>query len=205
MLKHILSNTRKPDSSLSGSIILWSMNKGHEKLARWGLSKYDLSNKKFILDAGCGGGKNISNLLSITQNACVYGIDYSSASVKKSTEFNKKEIKEGRVKIFQADVSDLFFENESFDAVTAFETIYFWPSLCENFKEIYRILQKGGVFLVCNEISSEKDAEKWKKYIDMSVYTKSMIADFMKTAGFSDINIHSQPKNGWICVTGIKN
>lgn len=33
----------------------------------------------------------------------------------------------------------------------AFETIYFWSDLETNFKEIYRVLRKGGQFLICNE------------------------------------------------------
>ena len=203
MLKHIFSNTRKPRKSASGSFILWSMNIGHDKLTKWGLSLANFGDKKAVLDVGCGGGKNISNLLSLAPAATVYGADYSEASVEKSRKFNRKGIKDGRVKIFHAGVSNLPFEDESFDAVTAFETVYFWPDLNENFREIYRILKTSGIFLVCNEIASENEAEKWMKYIDMSAHTKIQIADYMKNAGFSDINMHEKAGRG-ICVTGIK-
>ena len=35
--------------------------------------------------------------------------------------------------------------------VTAFETVYFWPELAQNFREVYRVLKPGGVFFICNE------------------------------------------------------
>lgn len=180
------------------------MNIGHEKLAKWGLSYLDIRDKKSILDVGCGGGKNISNFLEIAQHARVYGVDYSDASVKKSEAFNKKGIEEGRVKVIHASVEKLPFEKESFDLVTAFETIYFWPDLNNNFREIYRILQNRGTFLVCNEISTPGEAEKWKKYIDMSVFTGDQIAEIMKDSGFEDVMIHERLNSKAICVIGVK-
>ena len=50
----------------------------------------------------------------------------------------------------QASVAELPFEAEQFDVVTAFETIYFWPELAQNFREVYRVLKPGGTFFICN-------------------------------------------------------
>ena len=46
----------------------------------------------------------------------------------------------------QASVAELPFEAEQFDVATAFETVYFWPELAQNFREVYRVLKPGGVF-----------------------------------------------------------
>ena len=46
----------------------------------------------------------------------------------------------------QASVAELPFEAEQFEVVTAFETVYFWPELVQNFREVYRVLKPGGVF-----------------------------------------------------------
>ncbi len=46
----------------------------------------------------------------------------------------------------QASVAELPFEAEQFDVVTAFETVYFWPELAQNFREVYRVLKPGGIF-----------------------------------------------------------
>jgi len=204
MLKQLFSNTRKPRSSLSGNFILWSMNIGHEKLAKWGLSYLDIREKESILDVGCGGGKNISNFLETARHARVYGVDYSGASVEKSKAFNRKAIEEGRAKVIQASVEKLPFDNESFDLVTAFETIYFWPDLSNNFREIYRVLRNGGTFLVCNEISTHEEAEKWIKYVDMSVFTGDQIVEKMKNSGFENVMIYEHSNSKWVCVIGVK-
>ncbi len=180
------------------------MNIGHEKLAKWGLSYLDIREKKSILDVGCGGGKNISNFLETALHARVYGVDYSGASVEKSKAFNRKAIEEGRAKVIQASVEKLPFDKESFDLVTAFETIYFWPDLSNNFREIYRVLRNGGTFLVCNEISTHEEAEKWIKYVDMSVFTGDQIVEIMKNSGFENVMIHEHSNSKWVCVIGVK-
>ena len=46
----------------------------------------------------------------------------------------------------QASVAELPFEAEQFDVATAFETVYFWPELAQNFREVYRVLKPGGTF-----------------------------------------------------------
>ena len=47
-------------------------------------------------------------------------------------------IRDRRCTVQQASVAELPFEAEQFDVVTAFETVYFWPELAQNFREIYR-------------------------------------------------------------------
>ena len=39
----------------------------------------------------------------------------------------------------------------------AFETVYFWPELAQNFREVYRVLKPGGIFFICNEANGETD------------------------------------------------
>lgn len=67
----------------------------------------------------------------------------------------------------QASVTELPFEAEQFDVATAFETVYFWPELAQNFREVYRVLKPGGIFFICNEANGEtaKD-DKWTQIIN---------------------------------------
>ena len=39
----------------------------------------------------------------------------------------------------------------SFDVVTAFETIYFWPDIEHCFNEVKKVLKPGGQFVIVNE------------------------------------------------------
>ncbi len=43
------------------------------------------------------------------------------------------------------------FDDEAFDCVSAFETVYFWEDLEKCFAEVHRVMKNGGTFLICNE------------------------------------------------------
>lgn len=185
MFKSFFENFRKPKDNFGGRFMLKSMNKGHEKLAKWGSSYINIDKKYTVLDLGCGGGRNIEYFL--TKADKVYGLDHSKTSVKMASEINKKAIKTGRCQIFVGDVKSLPFEDESIDIVTAFETIYFWNDIEECFKEIYRVLKEGGQFLICNEVSSKerRDVKKILKIINFEVYKAEDLTKILRGLGFT--------------------
>ena len=154
-------NTRKP-VGLGGKIMVAMMNFGHSAMAEWGLRFLQPAPDAMVLDCGCGGGANIKTLLKLCPKGKVQGIDYSAVSVEKARKVNAGAIAAGQCTVQQASVAELPFEAEQFDVVTAFETVYFWPELAQNFREVYRVLKPGGTFFICNEANGEtaKD-DKW--------------------------------------------
>ena len=159
-------NTRKP-VGFGGKIMVAMMNVGHSAVARWGLQFLNAAPDAKVLDCGCGGGANIKRLLKKCPQGIVKGIDYSSVSVEKSKKVNEAAITEGRCAVLQGSVADMMFADNWFDAVTAFETVYFWPDLPQCFREVYRVLKPGGTFLICNECSGDTDKDdKWMRKIE---------------------------------------
>lgn len=197
-------NTKKPEG-LGGKIMVAMMNSGHGKLADWGMSFLGLSTDAAVLDCGCGGGANLCKLLKRCPNGTVTGIDYSSVSVEKSKKLNAKTISEGRCCVLEASVAVLPFEDNKFDVVTAFETVYFWPGLVDCFREVYRVTKTGGIFLICNEATGDTDKnDKWTQLIDgMTIYRDAQLKTALREAGFTNIQIHKNKKD-WLCVTGQK-
>ena len=185
MFKSFFENFRDPKDNFGGRFMLKSMNKGHEKLARWGRSYLNIDKDYTVLDLGCGGGRNIEYFL--TKADKVYGLDHSITSVKMAGEINKKAIDTGRCKILVGDVKNLPFEDVSIDIVTAFETIYFWNDIERCFKEIYRVLKKEGQFLICNEVSSKerRDVKKLLKMINFEIYKPNDLTKMLTELGFS--------------------
>lgn len=185
MFKSFFENFRDPKDNFGGRFMLKSMNKGHEKLAKWGRSYINIDKDYTVLDLGCGGGRNIEYFL--TKADKVYGLDHSNTSVKMASEINKKAIDTGRCKILLGDVKNLPFEDESIDIVTAFETIYFWNDIERCFKEIYRVLKKEGQFLICNEVSSKerRDVKKLLKMINFEIYKPNDLTKMLRELGFS--------------------
>ena len=197
-------NNRKP-VGFAGKLMVAMMNLGHSPVARWGLQFLELAPDARVLDCGCGGGANMKRLLKKCPQGIVKGIDYSPVSVEKSKKVNEAAIAEGRCAVLQGSVADMMFADTVFDAVTAFETVYFWPDLPQCFREVYRVLKPGGTFFICNEANGEtaKD-DKWTQIINgMTIYTDADLKVYLEQAGFGRVQSHKN-KKGWLCVTAQK-
>ncbi|WP_406534510.1 class I SAM-dependent methyltransferase [Methanobrevibacter sp.] len=182
-------NMGNPQGKL-GNMQLKSMNKEHTPVSLWGLKHLDIKDDDIILDIGCGGGMNVKRMAEKAKK--VFGIDYSIVSVELSTEVNEDLIKNGLVEIVEGNVQSLPFEDETFDIVTAFETVYFWPDIEKCFGEVKRVLKPGGVFLIGMESNGDNNfiMKFWKHFIDMEMYTDEEIASFLENNGFSEITAY---------------
>ena len=74
-----------------------------------------------------------------------------SSFCKVTKNLNQKVIDEGRCEVIQGSVSELPFEDNTFDIVTGFETVYFWPDFVNDCKEVRRVLKDDGIMFICNE------------------------------------------------------
>ena len=183
-----------------GRLMLSGMNMGHSPMAKWTFEHIKAAPDADVADIGCGGGYNIKRFLKLCPQGHVFGVDISEESVKKSQAVNRKELGR-RCKITQGSAEKLPFKSESLDIVTAFETIYFWPDLSENFREVYRVLKSDGQFIVSND-SGDPDAHWEDKIPGMKMYQNDEIKRYMEDAGFFDVEIFTE-KN-MVCVIGHK-
>lgn len=199
-----IENTRRPEG-LGGKLMVAAMNIGHRALARWGLSFLHAPADAKILDCGCGGGANIRTLLKKCPKGIVKGVDYSAVSVEKARRLNQPAILDGRCVVWQGSVEQIIFADAWFDAVTAFETVYFWPELPRCFREVFRVLKPGGTFLICNECGGDNDKDKkWPEKIDgMTIYRDTQLQALLEQAGFCGIRSFKN-RRGWLCLTAQK-
>ena len=204
----LLLNARKPEGDL-GNDLIDDMNVNHQGLVKWSLKHLDISEGDVILDVGCGGGVNVEMFLKMARK--VYGIDYSELSVERSSELNRSAIDDGRCKIINASVSDMPFEDSSFDIVTAFETVYFWPDFINDLMEVRRVLKDGGTFFIANEALPNEYDERQRHIIDlldMKIYSRDELEASLKKAGFRKIKSFTKKSTDsftgddaeWICV-----
>ena len=212
--KELIINARKPVGEL-GDKLLDRMNESHESLAQWGVSHLDISKDDVILDIGCGGGVNVERFLQMTENK-VYGLDYSEIAVEKSTKLNQDAIDEGRCEVIQGSVSELPFEDNTFDIVTGFETVYFWPDFVNDCKEVRRVLKDDGIMFICNVAIPNEEDERQKELIDlldMKIFSEDEFDEYLREAGFSDIicfskagpdSLNRELVTGWLCVIARK-
>ncbi len=205
LFKRFVSQTRKPEGFL-GKLMVSGMNSGHAKLADWGFTHLPVIMPEKAVDLGCGGGRNVGELLKKYPKAHVTGVDYSELSVEKAKNCNRESIAAGRCSIQQGDVSALKFAGDTFDLATAFETVYFWPGLEKCFTQVAQVLKPGGYFMICNESDGmDETARRFEKIIDgMKLYTSDEIEAALRAAGFSEVKSDHHPSSPWITVLARK-
>jgi ubiquinone/menaquinone biosynthesis C-methylase UbiE len=203
MFEKFLDNFRKPQGMM-GRLLVASMNWGHTSVSHWGLKHLDIKPGDHILDIGCGGGKNVARMLKRASEGRVCGLDYSEVCVEKTTRLNRKAVRAGRSEIRLGSVSENPWSDNSFDIVTAFETIYFWPDFVNDLREVRRVLKPGGVFFICNEMNMPEEGEApyqfWIKKLDLKAYTPSDFQRYLTEVGFIGVNIVAEGK-GRMCVS----
>ena len=211
-MEETLRQCSKPTGD-TGKEVGKRMNERHKPLITWGLN-FLFNDKKRrglkILDIGCGAGLAINLMSKIVPDAQINGIDYSYEMVEAAIMYNKKLIETRKVAIQKGSVDKLQFKDDMFDIVIATETIYFWPSLLKNVKEVYRTLKNNGSFAIINEdydIKVNNSKPHTKAMIDsdkVNLLNKDEHIDLFKDAGFKDIKVNTIPSKGWIIVCGIK-
>jgi ubiquinone/menaquinone biosynthesis C-methylase UbiE len=201
----LVLNARKPNG-FWGKMMIRNMNKNHFEVTGWGLSHYDFKKTDVALDVGCGGGRTVNRISSMVSKA--YGIDYSQLAVEKSQKYNKRQIKQGRVEVARAGVSDLPYKDNTFDVVTAVETYYFWPDKLNDLKEINRVLKPEGTILMIFEMCrTEDNPEKWQEVeelINIKSVTEQEIIDILRNAGYVNIKTDKIPEKSWLTATAQK-
>jgi len=189
---------------LQGRLVAAMMNRHHEKLTLWGITKTTVGSDFVVLDVGCGGGKTVNRLAQLVPNGKVFGIDYSADMVKFSKKINKRLIAQNRVEIIESSVGKMSFKDCFFDLVTAFETYYFWTNLCEAFKEIKRVLKPSGKLLLVNELLYGVTPTKIIEETHVKLYPLEEIKKVMQSVGFDDVQIFTRVKSDWNAVRAQK-
>lgn len=92
-----------------------------------------------VLEVGCGTGEFAARVVSALPDAEVIAIDQSERLVEVTASRG--------VSVRQADVQDLPFPDDSFDAVAALWMLYHVPDLHRGLAEIARVLRPGGTFV----------------------------------------------------------
>jgi len=146
-----------------------------------------------VLDLGCGAGVPITRWL-VDRGFAVTGVDLSARQL----ELARKYIPEGD--FLKADMTELAFAPESFDAVVAFHSIIHvpraeHPSLLA---EIYRWLKREGVFLATMTVSDyegkDENWEGWGAPMVWSHYDSRVNVAMLREAGF-EIQ-YAEPRTG---------
>ena len=99
---------------------------------------------KKILEIGCGGGQ--CSIAFAKQGAKCIGLDLSKEQLKHAEELAKKE--KVSVKFLKHDIQTLKgIKSKNYDIVFSAFALQYIPDLTKCFREVNRVLKKGGIFV----------------------------------------------------------
>ncbi len=112
-------------------------------------------------DIGCGYGAT-SQLLADEYGANVIGVTISSAQYEIA---NQRSSARGQLRFRLMDWLENDFEDESFDSLIAIESTEHMIDKERVFREAFRVLKKGGHFVICAWCSSEIPSSWQRKFL----------------------------------------
>ncbi|MCZ9955677.1 class I SAM-dependent methyltransferase [Brachyspira hyodysenteriae] len=96
-----------------------------------------------LLDIGCGTGYLINMLKKYKATAEFYGLDLSEEMINISKSKNIKD-----AEFILGSANKLPFNDNTFDIVTCIQSFHHYPYPDEAMKEVYRVLKKGGIYIL---------------------------------------------------------
>lgn len=204
-LRKYYTRARHPKGFWGFRIIKAMNGKGHAALPEWVLADLQINEDATVLDVGCGGGANIARLLAKCPQGHVTGLDNSTISLEGTKDYNYRDVVDKRCLVVGGNATQMPLAKNLFDVVTAFETVYFWPSLAKGISEVFRVLKQGGTAVIANEMDGLlPEYRNIENAVGMLVYTIDEISDALTKAGFTDIQSRHDENRHFICVTAVK-
>jgi len=148
-----------------------------------------------ILDLGCGRGEETLDAARQTgPSGMAMGLDLTTAMVEKARQ-NARDTEVQNAGFVQGDIEFLPFKSECFDGVTSNCVINHASDKARVYREIHRVLRKGGRFVVADAVTKvplpqkiKDDPEAWAQCFGGAI-TEAEYLEAIQSAGFDEIII----------------
>lgn len=162
-----------------------------ENLVRY-LLKNSASEKKTILDVGCGHGSVCRYIKENGWYQEITGINISTEQI----DFCKQNIRDIRFEMM--DACNMTFEKNSFNTIISIEAALHFPSRKKFLDKAFDILTPGGNIAVCDFLF-EKSLKKGMKWMtpDENNISSAEYKILFEKAGFKEITIEDATEKTW--------
>jgi len=187
MLHKFIANQLKNPDNIIGSFILGPLwNKRNAVLNDAAFDNLNLKTNDNVLDIGFGGGYLIGKIIDVVTEGYIAGIDSSRTMVNNCIKKYGKIIKSGRLNIQLAKAESLPYKDRHFTKVTSVNSIFYWEKPERGIREIYRILDKNGFFILIYTCKKDLMKKGFTRH-GINTYTEDEIRSMMSASGFSNI------------------
>jgi arsenite methyltransferase len=167
---------------LLGRVVAWGLNRGNRATNRRAVELLDVGPGHRALDLGFGGGVGLAALLA-ARAASVAGADHSADAVRAA----RKHFGD-RVRVEQASVEALPFEDGAFDRVLSVHTIYFWPDAGAGARELFRVTAPGGRVVLAFMRGEEMRKQKIHEH-GFAFFEAADVAALLTDAAFAPVRV----------------
>ncbi|HEX2477925.1 MAG TPA: methyltransferase domain-containing protein [Geminicoccaceae bacterium] len=168
-----------------GGVIMARMN---APFAHCVIRLLDIQPGDKVLEIGLGPGVGIQLLAKSAPGGRVAGLDCSREMVKQATARNAEAIERGVVDLRHGSVEKLPFEDSTFDAVVAINSMQVWPDVTAGLREVGRVTRSGGRVAL--------------GFTPYSGRSRAGIPELLSAAGFADASV-VETKRGF-CALALK-
>lgn len=154
-----------------------------------------ISEGETVIDLGSGAGNDAFVVRSIVgEEGKVMGIDFAGAMIKKARE-NTKKLGFENVRFLKGDIENMPVNDSVANVLISNCVLNLVPDKPKAFKEMYRVLKKGGHFCVSDIVLVGKLPDELIKEAEVyagciaSAIQKDDYLNFIKEAGFKDVEI----------------
>lgn len=147
-----------------------------------------ISNIQFsnVLDLGCGTGVILNELRQKNSTVELFGLDLSENMIAQATRRLGTT-----AKLTVGDAENLPYFDNTFDLVCCVESFHHYPNPKKALSEIYRVLKKDGLFLLCDTWTRSPIRQIMNFFIrfsndgDVHIYSENEINKLLTATGFS--------------------
>jgi ubiquinone/menaquinone biosynthesis C-methylase UbiE len=176
---------RRPEGLFGRMVMRIVFDQGNAFLNAFTNELMSIQTDDRIIEIGFGTGRLIHRMAQQIDNGLIEGVDFSREMVSIARKRNRKNIAQGKVKIFEGNFDKMPYKKEMFTKACSVNTIYFWHAPVRTAKKVAGILKPGGKFILAFEDIEQLKQRKLNQEV-FHLYSQGEIQNLLINAGFSN-------------------
>ncbi len=182
MLRRRLAAQLRRPSGVFGRVVAFGLNRGNRPTNARAVELLGVDSSHRALDVGFGGGVGLA-LLRDASPSQLAGVEHSADMIAAA----RKRFGDA-VRLEQASVESLPFDDESFDRILSVHTIYFWPDAEAGARELLRVCAPGGRVVLAFMRGEEMRKQKIHEH-GFAFFEAADVAALLTGAGFAPVRV----------------